>query len=135
RAAARDRSPAMSFRLIEAEKAEHTISRPCSVLGVTTRAGYYAWRRRRPSRRALGDAELERLITHVFSDSLETCEAPRVHAELREPQGVCVRKERVTRMMRRLGIGGVSRRGKRRQATIPNLAHRPRLTSSVAGSW
>ena len=27
----------MSFRLIEADKAEHTISRPCSVLGVTSR--------------------------------------------------------------------------------------------------
>jgi hypothetical protein len=31
----------MSFRLIEAEKAEHRVSRLCSVLGVT-RAGYYA---------------------------------------------------------------------------------------------
>ena len=34
-----DRPPAMSFRLIEAEEAEHAISRLCSVLGVT-RAGY-----------------------------------------------------------------------------------------------
>ena len=47
----------MTFRLIEAEKAQHPVSLLCSVLGVT-RAGYYAWRRRGPSRRALGDAEL-----------------------------------------------------------------------------
>jgi hypothetical protein len=40
----------MSFRLIEAEKAEHRVSRLCSVLAVT-RAGYYAWKRRPPSAR------------------------------------------------------------------------------------
>jgi putative transposase len=35
----------MKYRLIEAEKAEHRISRLCKVLGVT-RQGFYAWRRR-----------------------------------------------------------------------------------------
>ena len=34
----------MKYRLIEAEKSEHRISRLCKVLGVT-RQGYYAWRR------------------------------------------------------------------------------------------
>ena len=34
----------MKYRLIEAEKAEHSISRLCKVLGVT-RQGYHAWRR------------------------------------------------------------------------------------------
>ena len=38
----------MTFRLIEAEKAQHPVSLLCSVLGVT-RAGYYAWRQRGPS--------------------------------------------------------------------------------------
>jgi putative transposase len=52
------------------------------VLGVT-RAGYYAWRRRGPSRRDVVDRELERLIGDVFRDSRETYGAPRVHAELR----------------------------------------------------
>jgi putative transposase len=37
----------MRYRLIEAEKAEHAISRLCGVLGVT-RQGFYAWRRRGP---------------------------------------------------------------------------------------
>lgn len=35
----------MSFRLIEAERAQHAVSRLCQVLGVT-RAGYYAWKSR-----------------------------------------------------------------------------------------
>ena len=55
----------MTFRLIEAEKAQHPVSLLCSVLGVT-RAGYYAWRQRGPSRRALDDAELASLIGRVF---------------------------------------------------------------------
>ena len=73
----------MIFRLIEAEKAEHAISRLCSVLGVT-RAGYYAWRQRRPSPRELADGDLSTLIGRVFVDSLETYGAPRIHAELRD---------------------------------------------------
>jgi putative transposase len=109
----------MIFRLIEAEKAEHAISRLCSVLGVT-RAGYYAWRGRRPSPRALGDARLSNLIERVFLESRETYGAPRVHAELREAHGVCVGRKRVARLMRQLGLEGVSRRGKRRRTTIPD---------------
>jgi putative transposase len=61
----------MSFRLIEAEKAQHPVSRLCTVLGVT-RAGYYAWRRRGPSRHRLNDARLERLIVTIYDGSLQT---------------------------------------------------------------
>src|SRR5262249_49462374 len=77
-----DRSPAMTFRLVEAERAEHSISRLCSVLGVS-RVGFYAWRTRLPSARVQRDRELEQLIHAVFVDSRETYGAPRVHAELR----------------------------------------------------
>jgi putative transposase len=64
------------------------------VLGVT-RAGYYAWPQRGPSRRALGDAELSSLIERMFVESLETYGAPRVHAELRQAHGVRVGRKRV----------------------------------------
>jgi hypothetical protein len=73
----------MKYRLVEAERAEHSISRLCKVIGVTT-AGYYAWRSRKPSRRELADRRLERLIGDVFRDSRETYGAPRVHAERQE---------------------------------------------------
>jgi putative transposase len=114
----------MTFRLIEAEKAQHPVSLLCSVLGVT-RAGYYAWRQRGPSRRALGDAELASLIRCVFVESLETYGAPRVHAELREAHDVRVGRKRVARLMRQLELEGVSRRGKRRRTTIPDPAAAP----------
>jgi len=114
----------MTFRLIEAEKAQHPVSLLCSVLGVT-RAGYYAWRWRGPSRRVLGDAELAPLIGRVFVESLETYGAPRVHAELRETHGIRVGRKRVARLMRQLELEGVSRRGKRRRTTIPDPAAAP----------
>jgi len=113
----------MTFRLIEAERAEHSISRLCSVLGVS-RVGFYAWRRRPPSARALRDAELERLIAAVFAASRETYGAPRVHAELRA-RGVRVGKKRIARLMRQLEFEGVSRRGKRRRTTSPDPAAPP----------
>ena len=113
----------MTFRLIEAERAEHSISRLCRVLGVS-RVGFYAWRRRPPSARALRDAELRRLIATVFSESRQTYGAPRVHAQL-HARGVRVGKKRVARLMRQQGLEGVSRRGARRRTTISDPAAPP----------
>jgi putative transposase len=109
----------MRFRLIEAERAQHPVSLLCGVLGVT-KAGYYAWRNREPSRRALEDERLNGLICRIFEQSEQTYGAPRIHAELADDYGLRVGKKRVARLMRQLGIEGVSRRGKRRyKTTIP----------------
>jgi putative transposase len=109
----------MSFRLVEAERAQHPVSLLCGVIGVT-RAGYYAWRGRGPSRRELADRELKDLIQSIFSGSLETYGAPRVQAELKGDHGLSVGRKRVARLMRELGIAGVSRRRKRGfRTTIP----------------
>jgi putative transposase len=106
----------MKYRLIEAERAEHSISRLCKVLGVT-RQGFHAWRRRGPSLRQLGDQELKGLIVQIYDGSLQTYGAPRVQLDLAEQQ-VRVGRKRVARLMRELGIQGVSRRGKKRRTTI-----------------
>jgi len=109
----------MKYRLIEAEKAEHRISRLCTVLGVT-RQGFYAWRRRGPSVRQLGDAQLARLIVTIHDGSLQTYGAPRIQLELADEHDVHVGRKRVARLMRQLGIEGVSRRGKRPKTTVPD---------------
>ena len=116
-----------AFRLVDVEKAEHPVSRLCSVLEVT-RQGYYAWRSRPPSRRRQRDLELERLVREAFLESRETYGAPRLHAELRA-RGVRVGKKRVARLMREIGLQGVSRRGRRRKAPIgvPGSAPAPDL--------
>jgi putative transposase len=109
----------MKYRLIEAEKSEHRISRLCRVLGVT-RQGYYAWRRRGPSLRQLGDDELARLIVTIYDGSLETYGAPRVQLELADEHEVHVGRKRVARLMRKLELQGVSRRGKKPRTTVPD---------------
>jgi len=114
----------MRFRLIGAEKAQHAVSRLCKVLGVS-RAGYYAWQRRGASRRGRNDQALARLIRTVFAASRETYGAPRVHAELREGYGLRVGRKRVARLMRALGLEGVSRRRRGRRTTVPDPAASP----------
>ncbi len=107
----------MRYRLIEAEKAEHRISRLCTVLGVT-RQGFYAWRRRGRSLRQLGDDELKKLIVTIYDGSLQTYGAPRVQLDLAEDHDVHVGRKRVARLMRDLGLRGVSRRGKKPRTTV-----------------
>jgi putative transposase len=84
------------------------------VLGVST-SGYYAWRRRAPSKRACEDALLQQRIEVIHAKSRGTYGAPRIHAELRA-EGVHVGRKRVARLMRQAGLEGISRR-RRRSAT------------------
>jgi putative transposase len=92
----------MTFRLIEAERAQHTVSRLCSVLGVT-RAGFYEWRRRAPSARELRDRQLMKLIEQIHAESRGTYGVPRIHAELEDDHGVRIARKRIARLMRALG--------------------------------
>ena len=85
----------------------------CRVLGVST-SGYYAWRRRGPSRHAQENRELLERIREIHAYSRETYGAPRIHAELRA-QGIWVGRKRVARLMRHAGLVGASPR--RRKGT------------------
>jgi putative transposase len=114
----------MRYRLIEAEKTEHGISRLCSVLGVT-RQGFYAWRRRGPSQRQLGDEKLKGLIVRLYDESLQTYGAPRIQLDLGEDHDIHVGRKRVSRLMRELGLQGVSRRGKKPRTTVPDAKAPP----------
>jgi putative transposase len=76
------------FRFIRAERANHSVSLMCQLLGVS-RSGFHAWERRAPSQRALHDAWLVEQIRVIHWRSRETYGSPRVHAELRR-RGVSV---------------------------------------------
>jgi putative transposase len=103
----------MRFRLIAEEKTRHPVSRLAGVLGVSP-AGYHAWEKREPSARRKEDEQLKVGISEIHSASFGIYGAPRIHAELADTYGVNVGRKRVARLMRELGIQGVSRRGKRR---------------------
>jgi putative transposase len=80
----------------------------CRVLKVSA-SGYYAWRDRAPSQRAIDNAVLTERIRAVHAESDATYGMPRVRAELID-QGVVVSRQRVARLMRAARIRGVSRR-------------------------
>ena len=97
------------FRLIEAEKAGHSVVRLCRLLGVSP-SGYYGWRKRPPSARAHADAALTATIRAIHAGSRGTYGALRVHAELGDAHGVRFGRKRVARLMRADGLAGVCRR-------------------------
>ena len=107
---------------MRAHQAEFRVSVMARVLGVS-RSGYYAWRFRGVSARALSDAALSEEIREIHRESRGTYGAPRVRAELRA-RGQRVSRKRIARLMRSLGICGVSRR-RRVRTTVRDGAARP----------
>jgi putative transposase len=75
----------------------------CRVLGVSE-SGYYAWRKRPPSARAVRDAWLTNRLRAVHATSRGTYGARRVHAELVLGQSISVGRQAVERLMRAAGI-------------------------------
>jgi putative transposase len=98
------------FRFVEEEAAQFPVSLLCRVVGVS-RQGFYAWRRREPSRRELADRELGERIRRLHAECEGIYGAPRIHAELRLEHGIRVGRKRVARLMRQLGLRGAD--GKR----------------------
>jgi transposase InsO family protein len=111
----------MKFRLIDASKAELPISRMCDLLQVSP-SGYYAWKKRKPSRRQLDDMIYLAHIRGHFALSNETYGYPRMHVELVE-QGLCIGKHRVARLMRDNGLKAVQKR--RFKKTTDSNHHHP----------
>ena len=129
------------FRFIAAAEAHHPVARLCRVLGVS-RAGYSAWRARQPERggapaalivveqsaRGRADGALLDRIRQLHAHRRGTYGAPRIHAELRDPEGRpplrCGRK-RVARLMRQAGLAGCHRRPWRPRTTTPDRLATP----------
>ena len=87
----------------------------CRVLGVSE-SGYYAWRKRPLSARAVRHAWLTDRIRAVHAASRGTYGARRVHAELVLGQGMKIGHQAVERLMRAAGIRGLSGRPRYRKS-------------------
>ena len=98
----------MKFRLIAEERSHHSVSRLARVLGVTA-AGYHAWKKRTPCARRLEAERLKERIGYHFEASRGTYGAPRLLDDLAD-EGIRVSRKRVARLMRDLGIAGISGR-------------------------
>ena len=93
---------------MSANQAEFPIATMCRLLGVSP-SGYYAWTKRRSSRRAQRDAALVAEIRAAHRASHGTYGAPRIHVDL-AAKGIRVGRKRVARLMSAAGLAGVSRR-------------------------
>jgi transposase InsO family protein len=91
----------------------------CRVLGVSS-SGYYEWRDRPLSPRALRHVWLTDRIAEVHHESRGTYGARRVHAELTFGLGITVGKEAVQTLMRKAGLQGIT--GRPRYRRVPNVA-------------
>jgi putative transposase len=91
----------------------------CRVLSVSC-AGFYAWRSRPPSARAVRHAWLTDVIGEVHAASYGSYGAKRVHAELVLGRGIQVGHNAVAMLMRRAGIAG--RNGARTWRGMPGIA-------------
>jgi len=93
---------------VKVRQANYPVTTLCRVLGVSP-SGYYAWSKRRPSRRARHDEVLGDRIRAIHQRSRGTSGTPRIHAELAE-EDVRVGRKGIARLLRALGLEGVSRR-------------------------
>jgi hypothetical protein len=73
----------------------------CRVLDVS-KSGYYAWRKRQPSRRAQTEPELVTRIRAIYQQHRRTYGSPRITAELRATAtaGQRYNPKRIARLMR-----------------------------------
>jgi putative transposase len=107
---------------VRVHQATHAITTLCRVLGVSA-SGYYAWTVRPASARATTDAALSAQIRAIHERSRGTYGERRISAELLDLD-VHIGRKRVARLMRAMGLAGVSRR-KGTTTTIRDRDARP----------
>lgn len=98
----------MTYQFIADQQGSTPVKWMCQALSVSE-SGYYAWKRRPPSRRSQEDTLLGERIERIYQDSRQTYGSPRVQAELRAQGRPCSRK-RIARLMRQRGLSARRRR-------------------------
>src|SRR5690625_19571 len=83
-------------------KDQFSIVKMSQTLGVS-RSGYYRWRDRGPSKRALANKEFTQQIRQIWEASGKTYGSPRIHATLLA-DGEQLSRPRVARLMKKAGI-------------------------------
>lgn len=130
----------MRFCFIEDHRAAFPVRTMCTVLEVSA-SGYYAWRDRPESARAIADRSLMGDIRRIHADNRAVYGSPRVHAVLRA-EGRRVGVNRVARLMRHHGIQGHHKRrvprttdSKHSLPVAPNLLDRQFTAAAPNQVW
>ena len=129
------------MKFIRSEKANHSVVKLCRHLGVS-RAGYYAWLGRAPSKRSIEDARLVVTLKGIHKRKRHRYGGPRMHHELLAT-GEKVGRGRVTRLMRKNGLRANRKRpfrimttnSKHGLAVAPNVLARDFHASMPNEAW
>jgi putative transposase len=119
----------MRFQYIEDHQNEFPVTLMCRMLGVSS-SGYYAWRKRPPSKREMANRELYKKIEVVYNENHKVYGSPRIYRALKK-QGVVCSKNRVARLMRLRGLRAqhtkrfkVTTKRNKAHPVAPNLLNR-----------
>ena len=131
----------MKFRFISDHKGQWPVRTLCRVLGVSP-AGYYAWRSRPESTRAVVNRELLEHVQRLYAQHRGHYGSPGLHAALRA-EGRGVSRGRVERLMRQHGIRATASRRFRPVTTdsrhglpvAPNLLEQRFVASAPNQVW
>jgi putative transposase len=112
----------------------------CRVLSVS-RSGYYRWRNRPKSQRAIENRRLQAHIRAIFNRHKGRCGSPKITDELND-MGLPVSKNRVARRMKAMGLRSIYRRkyrtttdSKHSHPVADNLLQRDFTASSPDKVW
>ena len=92
----------MKYEFIQEHRDRFRLTSMCNVLKVS-RSGYYAWRKRLPSKREIANHKLLCSIRDIYQKSRKVYGSPRITDELND-HGMRCGKNRVARIMREYGI-------------------------------
>lgn len=92
----------MKYGVIEQMRQDYPVPPMSRLLGVSV-SGYYAWRKRTPSKRARQEARLETEVLAAHQRTRESFGPERLQKPLEE-HGVCVGVHRIKRLRRKLGL-------------------------------
>jgi transposase-like protein len=96
------------YGFVKLHQAMHPIGMLCRLLKVS-RSGFYAWRNRPTCTRQREDLILIAKIQAIHSGSNGAYGYPRIQAELADNHGFRVSRKRVARLMRAVGLRGLTR--------------------------
>ena len=111
---------AQVFGFINEHRTQWSVEEMCRVLSVS-RSGYYRWRGRPESRRAIENRRLDAHIKAIFMKSKRRYGSPKITDELND-MGFPIGKNRVARRMKAAGLRSIVRR-KYRATTDSKHSH------------
>ncbi len=87
---------------IERNRKKYKVVFLCKWLNVS-KSGYYSWRKRLPSKRAIKNNKLSEIILDIYIKNRGVYGSPRIHERLKQ-QGIIVGKSLIARLMQKLKV-------------------------------